>query len=129
VSALRVVWVTASWVFDGPINAECFFQYVEQVLVSCLEQGYIVVIDNLGSYKAEAKRLAISKAVAKLLFLPPYSPDLYQIDQNFSKINMCCTNPRDDQFVPSKMPSQKSCQQSLKTNARTTPGMQDMPPI
>jgi transposase len=86
VSALRVDCVTAPCVFDGPINGECFFQYVEQVLVPCLKQGDIVVMDNLGSHKAEATRLAIVKAGAKLVFLPPYSPDLNPIEQSFSKI-------------------------------------------
>ena len=86
VSALRVDRVTAPCVFDGPINGECFFHYVEQVLVPCLKPGDIVIMDNLGSHKAEATRLAIAKAGARLVFLPPYSPDLNPIEQAFSKI-------------------------------------------
>ena len=87
VSALRVDCVTAPCVFDGPINGECFLHYVEQVLVPCLRQDDIVVMDNLGKpYKAEAIRLAIAKAGVRLVFLPPYSPDLNPIEQSFSKI-------------------------------------------
>jgi transposase len=85
-SALRVDCVTAPCVFDGPINGECFFNYVEQVLVPCLRPGDIVVMDNLGSHKANATRLAIAKAGARLVFLPPYSPDLNPIEQAFSKV-------------------------------------------
>jgi len=43
-------------------------------------------MDNLGSHKSEATRLAIVKAGARLVFLPPYSPDLNPIEQSFSKI-------------------------------------------
>jgi hypothetical protein len=37
--------------------------------------GDIVVMDNLGSHKGMAVQAAIEAAGARLLFLPPYSPD------------------------------------------------------
>ena len=43
-------------------------------------------MDNLGSHKGKAVRRAIRAAGAKLLFLPPYSPDLNPIEQVFSKL-------------------------------------------
>jgi transposase len=85
-AALRCDQVTAPCVFDGPINGECFLLYVEQMLVPCLRPGDIVIMDNLGSHKAGAIRAAIRKAGARLLFLPPYSPDLNPIEQVFSKL-------------------------------------------
>ena len=85
-AALRCDQVTAPCVFDGPINGECFLLYVEQILVPCLKRDDIVIMDNLGSHKAEAIRAAIRKAGARLLFLPPYSPDLNPIEQVFSKL-------------------------------------------
>jgi transposase len=85
-AALRCDQVTAPCVFDGPINGECFLLYVEQMLVPCLRPGDIVIMDNLGSHKAVAIRAAIRKAGARLLFLPPYSPDLNPIEQVFSKL-------------------------------------------
>ena len=85
-AALRCDQVTAPCVFDGPINGECFLLYVEQMLVPCLRPGDIVIMDNLGSHKAEAVRAAIRKAGARLLFLPPYSPDLNPIEQVFSRL-------------------------------------------
>lgn len=86
VAALRVDGITAPCVFNGPINGESFLQYVEQFLVPTLKPGDIVIMDNLGSHKAEATKQAIAKAGARLLFLPPYSPDLNPIEQTFSKI-------------------------------------------
>ena len=76
----------APCVFDGPINAQTFLAYVEQVLAPTLRPGDIVVMDNLGSHKSRAVRQAIQAAGARLWFLPPYSPDLNPIEQCFSKI-------------------------------------------
>jgi transposase len=60
--------------------------YVEQVLVPGLKPGDVVIIDNLGSHKGKAVRQAIRSVGAKLLFLPPYSPDLNPIEQLFAKL-------------------------------------------
>ena len=51
-----------------------------------LQPGDIVVLDNLGSHKGKAVRSAIRNTGAKLLFLPPYSPDLNPIEQAFAKL-------------------------------------------
>ncbi len=46
----------------------------------------MVVIDNLGSHKASEVRDAIRAAGARLVLLPPYSPDLNPIEQMFAKL-------------------------------------------
>lgn len=71
---------------DGPINGQSFLAYVEQFLRPTLSPGDIVIMDNLGSHKGQAVRRAIRAAGAKLLFLPPYSPDLNPIEQVFAKL-------------------------------------------
>jgi transposase len=43
-------------------------------------------MDNLGSHKGQAVRQAIRGCGARVLFLPPYSPDLNPIEQVFSKL-------------------------------------------
>lgn len=43
-------------------------------------------MDNLGSHKGKAVRKAIRAVGARLLFLPPYSPDLNPIEQVFAKL-------------------------------------------
>jgi len=85
-AALRHDAVTAPCVFDGPINGESFLRYVEQFLVPTLRPGDLVVMDNLGSHKGEAVKTAIRAAGARLVFLPPYSPDLNPIEQVFAKL-------------------------------------------
>jgi transposase len=86
IAALRIDRIEAPCVFDGPINGESFLAYVEQVLVPTLRRGDIVVIDNLGSHKGKAVARAIGNVGARLLFLPPYSPDLNPIEQAFAKL-------------------------------------------
>ena len=85
-AALRSDRIDAPCVFDGPINGESFLFDVEQILVPSLKPGDIVIMDNLGSHKGEAVRKAIGNAGARLLFLPPYSPDLNPIEQVFAKL-------------------------------------------
>lgn len=53
-----------------------------------LSPGDVVIMDNLGSHKGAAVRKAIRSAGAKLLFLPPYSPDLNPIEQVFAKLKL-----------------------------------------
>ena len=85
-AALRCDAITAPFVLDGPINGEWFLAYVEQVLVPTLSPGDVVVMDNLGSHKSKAVREAIRAVGARIIFLPPYSPDLNPIEQVFAKL-------------------------------------------
>jgi len=85
-AALRCDRIDAPCVFDGPINAQSFLAYVNQELVPTLKPRDIVVLDNLGSHKRTAVRAAIRAAGARLVFLPPYSPDLNPIEQVFAKL-------------------------------------------
>ena len=85
-AALRCNRIDAPCVIDGPINGESFRAYVDQVLVPALTPGDIVIMDNLGSHKGQAVRASIRRAGARLMFLPPYSPDLNPIEQVFAKL-------------------------------------------
>ena len=78
--ALRLTGMTAPFVYDGAMNGNVFLAYVEQVLVPALEPGDVVVMDNLPAHKAAGVRDAIETAGARLLFLPPYSPDMNPIE-------------------------------------------------
>jgi transposase len=51
IAGLRQDGLIAPAVFDGPINADLFLAYVEQVLVPTLQPDDIVVMDNLASHK------------------------------------------------------------------------------
>jgi transposase len=85
-AGLRITGMMAPMVLDGPINRLAFQAYVEQVLVPELSPGDIVVMDNLSSHKGPAVRQAIEAAGARLLYLPPYSPDFNPIENAFAKL-------------------------------------------
>ena len=86
VAGLRSDGLIAPFVLDGPINREAFEVYVEQVLAPELNAGDVVVMDNLSSHKGPRVQEMIQATGARLLFLPPYSPDFNPIEKVFSKL-------------------------------------------
>jgi transposase len=127
VAALRASGLTAPLVLDGAINGDVFLAYVKQVLVPTLRLGDIVIMDNLSSHKRVGVRAAIESVGAKLLYLPPYSPDFNPIELAFSKLNW--PSPSSSGYFepplsePSKRfgkPAAHSSTTSTNTNAETT---------
>ena len=86
VGALRLSGMTAPMVLDGPMNGAWFLAYIQQVLAPTLKPGDVVIMDNLAAHKSTPVRDAIEAVGARLLFLPPYSPDLNPIENAFSKL-------------------------------------------
>ena len=84
--ALRLTGMTAPMVLDGPMTGEWFAAYAEQVLAPTLRPGDIVILDNLPAHKTMAAREVIEATGARMLFLPPYSPDFNPIENAFSKL-------------------------------------------
>jgi transposase len=85
-AALRHDGLSAPCVFDGAINGARFLAYIEQALAPTLRPGDIVVLDNLKAHKVKGVRKAIEACGARLLYLPPYSPDLNPIELAFAKL-------------------------------------------
>ena len=83
---LRLGGLVAPLVVDGAINGELFLASIEQQLAPALEPGDIVVRDNLNSHKVAGVREAIEAAGARVIYLPPYSPDLNPIEMAFAKL-------------------------------------------
>lgn len=86
VAGLRLTGMTAPMVLDGPMNGTAFLAYVQQVLVPELKPGDIVIMDNLSAHKGSQVRDVIEAAGARLLYLPPYSPDFNPIENAFAQI-------------------------------------------
>ena len=76
----------AALVLDGPVNSISFTGFCEGYLAPNLEEGDLVILDNLSSHKATAAREAIEAVGASVIFLPPYSPDLNPIENIFAKV-------------------------------------------
>lgn len=86
IGALTCQGMAAPCVLDGPVNARSFAVYVSDFLLPELKPGSIVIMDNLSSHKGKKIRELIESAGAKLLFLPPYSPDFNPIEKAFARM-------------------------------------------
>ena len=75
-----------SMAIEGSTTKEVFEAYVEHLLAPTLRRGQVVMLDNLSAHKGERVRKLIEGRGCKLLYLPPYSPDLNPIEEAFSKI-------------------------------------------
>jgi transposase len=86
IGALDVRGVRAMMTVEGGTDAEVFEAFLEKVLVRRLRPGDVVVLDNLGAHKTVNARRIIEAAGARLVYLPPYSPDLNPIELCWSKL-------------------------------------------
>jgi len=86
ISGIRLNGPCAPWLFDGPMNGEMFLAWVTQGLAPPLPKGDLVILDNLATHKVRGIVEAIEAVGARLLYLPPYSPDFNPIENMWSKI-------------------------------------------
>jgi len=85
-SSVRIGGNMVPLVYDGALNGELFKKYIAQCLAPTLSKGDIVIMDNLTSHKVKGVVEPIVAAGAKVVYLPPYSPDLNPIEMMWSKI-------------------------------------------
>jgi transposase len=83
---LRLSGVVAPLAFEGAIDAPTFEVYVKRRLAPRLRPGDVVVWDNLKPHESAGARRAVEGAGARLLPLPPYSPDYTPIEEMYSKV-------------------------------------------
>jgi transposase len=71
----------APMVFNGYCNRLLFESWVEQFLIKELREGQVVIMDNAAFHRSEKTKKLIESVGCKLIFLPPYSPDLNPIEK------------------------------------------------
>jgi transposase len=86
VSGIGLRGPCAPWLFEGAMDGEMFLAWVVQGLVPTLQKGDVVIMDNLATHKVQGVMEAIEAVGARLLYLPPYSPDFNPIENMWSKI-------------------------------------------
>lgn len=86
IGALGCSGLEAPMMIAGAIDGDVFRVWIEQGLCPTLVEGDIVVMDNLQAHKVRGIREAIEGRGARLIYLPPYSPDLSPIEACWSKI-------------------------------------------
>jgi transposase len=86
ICAIRLRGPAAPWLFDGAMDGELFLAWIQQGLVPVLEKGDVVIMDNLATHKVAGVLQTIEEAGARLVYLPPYSPDFNPIENMWSKV-------------------------------------------
>ncbi len=85
-SSMTLSGMGPSMAVEGATTARVFESYVEKVLVPSLQEGQIVVMDNLGAHRPKRIRELIEQQGCELVYLPAYSPDYNPIEEAFAKI-------------------------------------------
>jgi len=78
-------WV-ATMTIEAATDGDVFLAYVEQVLCPQLRPSHCVVMDNLAAHKVAGVRELIEATGARLLYLPPYSPDFNPIEKCWAQL-------------------------------------------
>jgi transposase len=86
IAAMTTRGITCSASFDGATDTELFVTFVREALVPMLVPEQVLVMDNLPAHKSPEVDRLIESAGARVLRLPPYSPDFNPIEQAISKI-------------------------------------------
>lgn len=86
IGGMSIDGLIATMSIRGSVNTDVFLFYVQEILIPQLWAGAVVLMDNLPVHHAEVIRQAIVAVGAKVVFLPPYSPDLSPIELCWSKL-------------------------------------------
>ena len=78
--------VQAPLLFEGAMTTLKFETYMVEVLAPTLRRGAILVMDNLPAHKSDQARATLEARGVRVIFLPPYSPDLNPIEKCWAKV-------------------------------------------
>lgn len=82
----------APMVFNGSCNTDLFNSWVGQFLIKELKPGQVVIMDNASFHKSQKTKELIESVSCKLIFLPPYSPDLNPIEKFWANMKRWIRN-------------------------------------
>ncbi len=78
--------VEATMLIEGAVDTLAFDAFGENFARPCLKAGDVLVLDNLGAHRASRIEQIAESCGAKVIWLPPYSPDFSPIEQMWSKL-------------------------------------------
>nr|CAA9234924.1 hypothetical protein AVDCRST_MAG63-1129 [uncultured Armatimonadetes bacterium] len=70
----------------GSLKTDDFQSFVEDMVAPRLVAGDVLIVDNAACHKGKKVRQMIEAVGARLLFLPPYSPDFSPIEFAWRKV-------------------------------------------
>ena len=81
--------IILSCVFQGSTDAALFEDFIEELLQYCgkwPEPRSVLIMDNASFHHSGQIEEMCSKVGVKLVYLPPYSPDLNPIEEFFAEL-------------------------------------------
>lgn len=84
IAALCQEQLLAPFSLEGACNRTVFERWLESCLIPVLKPGQVVIIDNATFHKGGRIQQLIESVGCHLLYLPPYSPDLNNIERCWS---------------------------------------------
>lgn len=66
--------------FEGCCNRTIFEKWLSEKLLPELKPGLMIILDNATFHKSERIKELVKAAQCELQYLPPYSPDLNEIE-------------------------------------------------
>jgi len=76
----------SQWSMVGYMDALTFDAFISQKLLPKLCPGAVLVMDNCSIHKSDEIEALIQSVGARIIYLPPYSPDFSPIENCWSKI-------------------------------------------
>lgn len=86
ISTMGVAGAEATMVIEGSVDTSVFNAYCQEVLRPTLQSGDVIVLDNLGAHWASRIEEIALSCGARVIWLPPYSPDYSPIELMWSKV-------------------------------------------
>jgi transposase len=86
IAAMNINGIVASGSFDGATDTELFVTFIREALLPMLRPGQVLVMDNLPAHKSPQIDQLVESIGARVLRLPPYSPDFNPIEMAISKV-------------------------------------------
>lgn len=86
IGAIRLEGIVTVMTIEGAVDGDVFKAFTEHMLAPELHEGDVVVMDNLAAHKIAGISEAIEAVGARLIYLPPYSPDLNPIEKCWAKV-------------------------------------------
>ncbi len=85
-SLIGIAGVETTMLVEGAVDTLCFDAFGENFVRPCLRTGDVLVLDNLRAHRASRIERIAESCGARVIWLPPYSPDFSPIEQMWSKL-------------------------------------------
>lgn len=78
--------LVAELCFEGTLNTHIFNYFIKNLLAPKLKKGDVVILDNASAHDPDEIRDILAPFFVKVMFLPPYSPELNPIELIWSQV-------------------------------------------